>query len=277
MAKQVKYDVFLQVLEFLYTGIISQTKDVGDISVAAELFHFSHLVDICKNITENNEFLNPSIGTYLNDETGARAIELFFNKSLFSDIAFRLGDGKTFHAHKSFISTRCKVLRTMFTSEFLESMKLEVLIQEASSEAFSAFLTFLYSDHSPILECQDSVGILALANEYVLPRLTTLCELYITKQVEIATTNDITNADIDVIGLLLGSQLYSAPQLEKFCFHFISSNYQPMKKREEFSKLIGDNLKYVEENQWPPKSYLEELDAYEKATGKGEGDKCVVM
>jgi len=123
----------------------------------------------------------------------------------------------------------------------------------------------------------DSVGILALANEYGLPRLTSLCELYITKQVEIATTNDITNADIDVIGLLLGSQLYSAPQLEKFCFHFISSNYQPMKKREEFSKLIGDNLKYVEENQWPPKSYLEELDAYEKATGRGEGDKCVVM
>jgi len=277
MAQQITYDAFLEVMHFLYTGLITKTKDVQNILDVAELLRFESLVQICKNIQENNEFLNPSIGTYLNDEAGAHAIDYFFNKPLFSDITFQLPDNSTFFAHKSLVSTRCKVMRTMFQSAFSESTQSVVKINDTSPEAFSAFLKYIYSDHSPILECEDSVGILVLANEYGLTRLITLCELYISKQVEVATTNDITKAEIDVIGLLLASQLHCAPQLEKFCYHFISSNYQPMKKREEWSKLKDDNLKYVEENQWPPKSYLEELEAYEKAMGKGGEERCIVM
>jgi len=277
---QMSYDVFLEVLHFLYTGLITKTtKDVVDILDAAELLKLEPLAQICKNIQENNEFLNPSIGTFLNDEAGSRAIDYFFNKTQFSDIAFRLPDNSTFFAHKSIVSTRCKVMRTMFKSAFSEATQSVVKINDTSPEAFSAFLKYIYSDHSPILECEDSVGILVLANEFGLTRLITLCELYITKQVEVATANDITKADIDVIGLLLLSQIHNAPQLEKFCLHFISSNYQPMKKRQEWSKLKGDNSKYVEENQWPPKCYLEELEAYEKAIGKGGNseEKCIVM
>jgi len=165
-----------------------------------------------------------------------------------------------------------------YNSAFSESTPSVVTVPDASSEAFSAFLKFIYSDHAPILECKDSVGILDLANLFGLSRLITLCELYITKQVEVATTTDITKANIDVVGLLLSSQKHNAHQLEKFCFHFISSNYQPMKKKAEWCKLKGTNLKYVEENQWPPKSYLDELEAYEKASGKGGAEeKCLVM
>ena len=36
---------------------------------------------------------------------------------------------------------------------------------------FLAFLEYLYTDHSPI-EDSDSIGILELANQYVMPRLT---------------------------------------------------------------------------------------------------------
>jgi len=209
---QIPYDVFLEVLHFLYTGLITKTKEVRDILEVAELLKLESLVQICKNIQENNEYLNPSIGTYLNDEMGSRAIDYFFNKTLFSDIAFRLADNSTFFAHKSFVSTRCKVMRTMFKSAFSEATQSVVKINDASPEAFSAFLKYIYSDHSPILECEDSVGILVLANEFGLTRLITLCELYITKQVEVTTANDITKADIDVIGLLLLSQFHNVPQ-----------------------------------------------------------------
>jgi len=108
----------------------------------------------------------------------------------------------------------------------------------------------------------------------------TLCELYITKQIEVATANDITNAKIDILGLLISAQENRARQLEGFFLHFISMNYQPMKKRADWAKLKGGNLKYVEENQWPPLSYLKELENYEKSVGGGTGgddDKCVVM
>ena len=54
-----------------------------------------------------------------------------------------------------------------------------------------------------------------------------------------------------------------------------------MKKREEFKLLDGENLKYIEEHQWPPLSYLKELEEYEKLISKkgiNEKDaKCIVM
>ena len=73
-----------------------------------------------------------------------------------------------------------------------------------------AFLEYLYTDHSPIEE-GDSVGILVLANEYVMPRLTSLCELYITKEVDRATVKCIARADIDVICKLTTLPSYPSP------------------------------------------------------------------
>jgi len=111
--KQVPYDVFLEVMEFLYTGLISRTKDVRDILSVAELFKLRSLVDICNNILENNEYLNPSIGTYLNDEAGARAIDLFFfNKIQYSDIIFQLSDGSIFLCAQ--ISRECSLQNDVF-------------------------------------------------------------------------------------------------------------------------------------------------------------------
>ena len=68
-----------------------------------------------------------------------------------------------------------------------------------SLENFLALLEYLYTDHAPIEE-GDSVGILELSNKYVLPRLMALCELYISKEVERATAESITQADVDVVG-----------------------------------------------------------------------------
>ena len=62
-------------------------------------------------------------------------------------------------------------------------------------------MEYLYTDHSPI-EDSDSIGILELANQYVMPRLTALCELYISKHVEQATSESIAKADVDIIGIL---------------------------------------------------------------------------
>lgn len=60
-------------------------------------------------------------------------------------------------------------------------------------------LEYLYTDHSPIEET-DSISILVLANQYVLPRLMSLCELYITKLVDKACAKSIADADINIIG-----------------------------------------------------------------------------
>ena len=49
---------------------------------------------------DDSEFLNPSIGTFLNDQTANNLKQLFFNKPLLSDISFELDDGTVVYAHK---------------------------------------------------------------------------------------------------------------------------------------------------------------------------------
>ena len=61
-----------------------------------------------------------------------------------------------------------------------------------------AFLEYLYTDHCSIDE-GDSVGILELFNEYMVPRLTSLCELYQKNEVDSTTSKSIPLADIDVV------------------------------------------------------------------------------
>lgn len=63
-------------------------------------------------------------------------------------------------------------------------------------------LEYLYTDHAPIEQMSDVVGLLTLADEKALSRLVNLCELYISKMVDKACQDRIEKADIDVIGLL---------------------------------------------------------------------------
>lgn len=75
----------------------------------------------------------------------------------------------------------------------------QIVIRDVTPATFLAFLEYLYTDHSPIEE-EDSYGILALADQYCLPRLLALCELYVSKQIERAVEKSIRDADIDIIG-----------------------------------------------------------------------------
>lgn len=79
---------------------------------------------------------------------------------------------------------------------------MQVVIHDTTQETFLAFLEYLYTDHSPI-EDGDSIGILMLSNQYVMPRLMALCELYVSKEVEKATAKSIAEADTDVVGVYL--------------------------------------------------------------------------
>ena len=73
-------------------------------------------------------------------------------------------------------------------------------------ESFLAILEYLYTDHAPIEE-GDSEEIMALADRFCLPRLVSLCELYITKKVDVIIRDKVSNGVGDVIRMLLLSQV----------------------------------------------------------------------
>ena len=89
---------------------------------------------------------------------------------------------------------------------FNKIVVLQINIQDASLESFLALLEYLYTDHVPI-EKGDSVEIMLLADRFCLPRLVTLCELYITKKVDRAVQKKVADGTSDVINLLLTSQV----------------------------------------------------------------------
>ena len=74
---------FQRCLEFLYTGYVDLKKDsegLEDTLKAARLFNLPELQVIVENAQKEEEFLNPSIGTWLNDRNSNTAKQLFLNK-----------------------------------------------------------------------------------------------------------------------------------------------------------------------------------------------------
>eukprot|EP01113_Clastostelium_recurvatum_P017139 TRINITY_DN2004_c0_g1_i1.p1 TRINITY_DN2004_c0_g1~~TRINITY_DN2004_c0_g1_i1.p1 ORF type:complete len:614 (+),score=151.93 TRINITY_DN2004_c0_g1_i1:176-1843(+) len=279
----VQPEIFRRVLNFLYTGgaPIANKKDmIPETAAAARLFELDFLVSVCNNIMDDSAELNPSIGTYLNDQCGDVARLAFFKKDLLSDVKFLVGD-TLIPAHKAIMISRCSYFEPLLSGAFREgrSEGEPIIISDTDSDTFLAALQYIYTDHAPI-EDSDMGELIVLANRLGLTRLITLCELYISKAVDHAVADGIKKAiekgEIDIIGLLPLAQLYNAPQLEAFMKHFLSTNFQPIKDRNEYAELSAENKAYLEEHQWPPLSYLKAVAEYEKAIGKSSGDCCVM-
>ena len=75
-------------------------EDLVAIRKASSTFRLPQLDDIVKNLQNEEEFLNPSIGTYFNDQTGQRAKWLFLNKQSLSDVKFKV-DGRLITSNPS--------------------------------------------------------------------------------------------------------------------------------------------------------------------------------
>ena len=74
---------FKRCLEFLYTGFVDLQKDsegLEETLKAAQLFNLPEPQLIVENAKKEEEFLNPSIGTWLNDRNSSVAKQLFLNK-----------------------------------------------------------------------------------------------------------------------------------------------------------------------------------------------------
>lgn len=274
--------IFAEVLSFLYTGSPSVTDDkdknfITEIQDAAKKFQLTWLIDTCTNILSGDSFLNPSIGTWLNDNTGQTAKNLFLNKPFLADVKFCV-EGTIVYGHKLILKSRSEVMAAMLGGAFRESdLDTEIEIKDTTLQSFLALLEYLYTDHAPIEE-GDSVEIMVLADRFCLPRLVTMCELYTTKKVDSLIQKRVSDGTKDVINLLLTSQAYNAKQLADWCLHFISTNFSVFESTEEFELLQGDNRKHVIQHRWPPLSYLQALEEFEqKAPQSKLTSKCKMM
>ena len=117
--------VFMEVLTFLYTGSpdISDDEDINfvqEIQSVALKFKLAWLGEYCNNVIKGESFLNPSIGTWLNDNTGHAAKKWFLNKALQADVKFRV-EGSIVYGHKVILKARSAVMAAMLGGAFRES------------------------------------------------------------------------------------------------------------------------------------------------------------
>lgn len=263
--KEISASIFQHVLEFLYTGK-TFTKDIQGIKHVASIFKISEIITYCENIENRIKCLNPSLTKWVNERCAENMKRFFFQKKLFSDMSFVLDTKEIIPAHKAIVCTRCEVLKKMLSGDFVESKGI-VDVSDTPKEYFIPFLEFLYSDRVTITE-SNAVGVLITANKFGMTRLVTQCELFIAKCIDRGTKEKIEKADINVFALLQFAQTHNAKQLEKFCLHFISTHYQALSRHAEYKSLSRENRKYIEEHQWPPKSYLKDLAEYQQQLEK---------
>jgi len=275
LPSEVNLEMFQRVLEFLYTGMVTlknKTDRVQETMEMGRLFACEEIVTIGQNVLDNDPDLNPSLGTYLNDQSGAKAKELFLNKVFWSDVSFRVADVAPIPCHRALVTCRSPVVARLL----LEAKQSQMLVENTTHDTLLSVLEYLYTGHCR-LEDSSVLNILQLASRWKTEQLVTLCELFATKMIERRTKDDIIKADVDIVGMLAIAQESKATQLASFCLHFLSTNYQLMKQRAEFSQLSAANLKHVEDHQWPPVSYFRELEAYNKKMGIKDKDKCLLM
>lgn len=286
-------EAFLYVMEYLYTGMASITKThyiLPKLKDLARSFDCDMLVSICENLEQDMDFLNPSIETYRMDVAAAQVKRLYLNispqttattaKNLFADCTVQLdytdemGSATTSPAstsrirtlnipcHRILLESRCDFLASMFKGQFTEAQTMVGKI-EMHPDSFMPLLEYVYTDHAPI-EGGDCIGILAAADQYRLPRLVSLAELWVSKMIEKATQKDVVKAFINISDVLDLANAHNAPQLKTWFLDWCGANYVPLTKRKDFQDLQGDDKDYIVQHQYPPVSYLEEVAKYER-------------
>ena len=71
------------------------------------------------------------------------------------------------------------------------------------------------------------------------------------------------------------SLLHNSQQLSGWCQHFISSNYSVFEQNDDFLHIPEEAMEQISENRWPPISYLNAIDEYQKKYGSDDQEETI--
>lgn len=155
------------------------------------------------------------------------------NPHSFADVLFRV-DGRTVHAHRAILATRCPQFAAMFQGGMRESSassgcELVVSLSDVRHETFLTLLHFLYTDTlPPLVDADSAVELYAVAERFTLERLKLLCERKVVRGLTVDNAATLlASADADAAcGVLRGA-----------CLRFLLDNFDAVIKTEAFRAL----------------------------------------
>ena len=151
-----------------------------------------------------------------------------FNNELISDVRFDVqkGDGKvTVPAHKYVLGTASPVFYAMLYGDFAREGEV-ISVDDCDYESFIELLRFVYYDQVN-LSSTNVLGILYLANKYIIPVLSKECVNFLMENVQVENVLDVLNAAV----------CFREKRLEKHCWSILSRQTAAILKSESFSEV----------------------------------------
>jgi hypothetical protein len=183
-------------------------------------------------IKPNKELIGTKqmVDFYQTEQTLRESLAKLLISEELCDVRFKIGD-KSISAHRNILSARSDYFRAMLCENLCdERLKIPILIENASFEAFKAFLYYLYTDNVSEQSNIETVCELArLSDWYNIGGLKEKCYEFAKANLSIE----------NVISLFLCSVSVD-PKLdviEDICLRFIARNFAQIIERSEFKKI----------------------------------------
>ena len=163
--------------------------------------------------------------------------KFMFKNKLMSDIKFTFDDPKNeerrliIHAHKYVLAIGSPVFQFMFYGSLQEKND-EIYLPDCSYGVFSEFLRFLYYDEVEI-NIETAVGLLYLAEKYMIPLLATNASLYLKGVV----------SPENVFETLFQARQFNVKRLERRCWDIVDLFTAECLESEGFKTLDQATLK----------------------------------
>lgn len=172
-------------LRFIYTGgadLFLQGLVLDDVIYIARLFSIAPLSDCCHDVqvasAELGGYVNMGVSREMVCAVSKHLRRQFYGKWHLSDVKFDIGS-HSIPAHRALLVCRSDVMRAMLTGPFSEEQRRCVQLRGTSEEALMTFLEFVYTGEVHTLSERNTMEVLALADQFCLPRLLSLCESYV--------------------------------------------------------------------------------------------------
>ena len=157
--------------------------------------------------------------------------ELMFNNEILSDVHFMVGKDKVrIPGHKYVLAISSPVFFAMFYGRMAEQGS-DVAVSDSEVECFMELLRFIYTDEA-ILTLDNALGVLYLAEKYMLPVLAAKCINYVEASL---------NPE-NVLTVLSHARYLGKEELQKRCWEVIDTYTTQVLESEAFLELEMETL-----------------------------------
>jgi hypothetical protein len=158
-------------------------------------------------------------------------------KTLAPDVTLSLPRAAAIPAHKLVLIARSPVFRAMLTGPMKESTRRTIKIAHYEEDVVRAFLRFLYCDCCTAADLEaHALGLLAMADEYDVPALLSVCEAYLS----------IHLTEQNMVHVVEAADMHHLPTLKRTALEYVARHAEVFtRKSAYFGEGVPDFMKDI--------------------------------